>query len=62
MILVRTSITKIVNAEKQLIDKLVEECIENVEEVKLAKKTLAEDQNQHKKNAVIVHCSLCYFQ
>ena len=32
--------------------KLVEECTENVEEVKLAKITLAENQNKHK-------CSSC---
>ena len=37
---------------KQLIAKLVEECTEIVEEVKLAKKTLAEHENKHK-------CSFC---
>ena len=37
---------------KKLVDKLVEECTENVEEVKLAKITLAENQNKHK-------CSSC---
>ena len=36
---------KIVSAEKKLIDKLVEECTENVEEVKLAQITLAEHEN-----------------
>ena len=30
---------------KKLVDKLVEECTENVEEVKLAKITSAEDEN-----------------
>ena len=37
---------------KKLVDKLVEECTENVEEVKLAKITLAENENKHK-------CSSC---
>ena len=33
---------------KKLVDKLVEECTENVEEVKLAKITLAENENKYK--------------
>ena len=37
---------------KKLVDKLVEECTENVEEVKLAKITLAENENKYK-------CSSC---
>ena len=37
---------------KQLVATLVEECTEIVEEVKLAKKTLAEHENKHK-------CSFC---
>ena len=37
---------------KKLVDKLVEECTENVEEVKLAKRTSAEHENMHK-------CSSC---
>ena len=37
---------------KKLIDKLVEGCTENVEEVKLGKITSAEDENKHK-------CSSC---
>ena len=37
---------------KKLVDKLVEECTENVKEVKLAKITLAENENKHK-------CSSC---
>ena len=37
---------------KKLVDKLVEECTENVEEVKLAKITSAENENKHK-------CSSC---
>ena len=31
-----------------MVDKLIEECTENVEEVKLAKITSAEDENEHK--------------
>ena len=31
---------------KRFIDKLVEECIENIDEVKMAKITLAEDQSK----------------
>ena len=37
---------------KKLVDKLVEECTENVEEIKLAKITLAEKENKYK-------CSSC---
>ena len=45
---------------KTLVDKLVQECTENVEEVKLANITSAEDENSI--NAVFSHCTLCYFQ
>ena len=37
---------------KKLVDKLVEECSETIEEVKLAKITSAEDEDMHK-------CSSC---
>ena len=37
---------------KKLLDKLAEECTENVEEIKLAKVTLAKNENKHK-------CSSC---
>ena len=37
---------------KKLVDKLVEECTETVEEVKLAKITLSENKNKHR-------CSFC---
>ena len=43
---------KIVSAERSLVDKFVEECTENVEEVKLAKITLTENEDKHK-------CSSC---
>ena len=36
------------NCGKKLVGKLVEECTENVEEVKLAKINLAENENKHK--------------
>ena len=36
------------NVEKKLVDKLVEECTKNVEEVRLAKIISAEDENKHK--------------
>ena len=39
---------------KNLVDKLVEECTEDIEEAKLAKMTSAEDENKHKNN-----CSSC---
>ena len=41
--------------KKKLVDKLVEECTETVEEVKLAKTTAAENENKHK-------CSTCTLQ
>ena len=37
---------------KRLIDKLVDECNENIEETRLVEKTLAENENKHK-------CSSC---
>ena len=37
---------------EKLVDKLGEKCTENLEEVKLAKITSAEDENKHK-------CSFC---
>ena len=38
--------------QEKLVDKLFEECIDTVEEVKLAKISLSEDKNKHK-------CSFC---
>ena len=43
-----------VKCRKKLIDKLVDECTETVEELKLAKIALA-------KNIVLAQCILCYF-
>ena len=49
---------KIVNAEKKLVDKLVDECTETVEEVKLAKITLAEDENSYMQFLHSVYCAI----
>ena len=44
---------KIVNAEKKLADKLIDECTETTEEVKLANISLTENENSYYK------CSSC---
>ena len=53
-------------AEKKLVQPLIEECAETVEEVKLAKITLAENENNHKCPSrtpyivlVVVVCTIC---
>ena len=43
---------------KKLVDKLVDECTETVEEVKLAKITLAENENSYKCSSCIVYTVL----
>ena len=43
---------------KKIVDKLVDECAETVEEVKLAKITLAENQNSYKCSPCTVHTVL----
>ena len=48
----------ICKCRKRLVDKLVEECTENVEEVKLVKITLGEDNNKHKCNSCILYIVL----
>ena len=50
--LVNIQTMKTVYAEKKLIDKLVDECTETVKEVKLAKITLAKNENGY-------NCSSC---
>ena len=45
---------------KKLVDKLVEECIEINNEVKLAKITHVKTKINI--NAVLAHCTFCYFQ
>ena len=41
---------------KKLVDKLVDECTETVEEVKLAKITLAENENTYQCSSCSVYC------
>ena len=48
---------KIVNVEKKLVDKLVNECTENIDEVKLAKITLAQHENKYE-NMCKCSCTL----
>ena len=45
VMLVNIQIMTIVSAKKKLVDKLVDECSETVEEVKLAKITFAKNEN-----------------
>ena len=52
MMLVNIQTKKIVSAEKKLVAPLIEECTETAEKVKLAKITLAENENSYK-------CSFC---
>ena len=46
--------------KKRLVDKLAEECTENVKETRLVEITSAKNENKH--NVVLAHCTLCYFQ
>ena len=43
---------------KKLVDKLVDECTDTLEEVKLAKITLAENENSYKYSSCIVYTVL----
>ena len=43
---------------KKLVDKLIDECIETIEEVKLAKTTLTENENSYKCSSCIVYTVL----
>ena len=43
---------------KKLVDKLINECTETLEEVKLAKITLAENENENKYSSCTVHIAL----
>ena len=49
---------KIVNVEKTLVDKLIDECTETIEEVKLAKITFAENENENKYSSCTVYIVL----
>ena len=46
---------------KKLVDKLVDECAETVEEVKLAKITLAKNENKYKCNSCTSYIT-CFFR
>ena len=46
------------NCRKKLVDQIVEECAETVEEVKLAKTTLAENENSYKCSSCTLHIVL----
>ena len=43
---------------KKLVDKLAEECTETIKEVKLAKITLAENENKHKGSSCTLYIVL----
>ena len=43
---------------QEKVSKLLEQCTENVEEVKVAKITLAEDENKHKCSSCTLHIVL----
>ena len=43
---------------KKLVDKLTEECTENIEETKLVEKTTAKNENQHKCSSCTVYIVL----
>ena len=58
VILVSIYIIKIVSVEKKLVDKLVEECTETNNEVKLARITLAENENKHKRSSYTLYIVL----
>ena len=44
--------------QKKLVDKLIDECTETIEEVKLAKITLAENENSYKCTSCTVYAML----
>ena len=48
LILVNIQTMKIANAEKKLVDQIIDECTETIEEAKLAKITLTENESGNK--------------
>ena len=44
--------------QKKLVDQIIDECTETIEEVKLAKITLAENENSYKCSSCTVHTVL----
>ena len=51
---------KTLSAEKKIANKLIEECTETIEEVKLAQITLSEDKNERKCMLYIVLFSIVF--
>ena len=49
---------KIVNAEKKLVDKLIDECTETIEKVKLAEITIFKNENENKYSSCKVYIVL----
>ena len=49
---------KAVNVEKKLVDKLVEECTENINKEKITEITLAENKNKYKCSSCTLHIVL----
>ena len=49
---------KIATVEKKLVDKLVQEYTENIEEVKLAKISLGENENKYKCSSCTLYIAL----
>ena len=58
VILVSTQIIKITNVKKRLVDKLIDEFTETIDEVKLTKITLAENENSYKHKFCILYIAL----
>ena len=58
VMLVNIYTMKTVSADKKLVVPLIEECTETVEEVKLAKITLAENENSYKCSSCTVYIVL----
>ena len=47
--------------QQKIVDKLIEECTETAEEVKLAKITSAEDENKNKNKSSCTVCIVFFF-
>ena len=58
VMLVNIYTMKIVSAEKKLVDELVDGCTETVEEVKLAKITLAKNENSYECSSFTLYTGL----
>ena len=58
VMLVNIYTMKIVSAEKTLVDELVDGCTETVEEVKLAKITLAKNENSYECSSFTLYTGL----